>query len=212
MINNEYFSIGKKDKVHRKFVIKHYAGPVKYNSDQFVIKNKNTFEQMSRTFIESSNNEVLKKFDLNLLNCNIKKIKNKNAITLFKKQLEQLLDIIRSNKQHYIRTIKPNMISCPDNFDDEKVIEQFQYCGIVEAIRISRAGYPVRISREEFMNDFFYIFKHVGLDADIRLLMDCYKKNGKKYAVEDFQVGKTKVFIKQNVYDQFIEWKNDIIL
>lgn len=212
LIENENFFIEKKDVIKKKFNIKHYAGSVKYNSNNFVLKNKNTFEQLSRDFIANSDNSIIKNFNLDLLNCNVKKIKNRNSITLFKKQLESLLNIIRSNNQHYIRTIKPNMISKPDTFDTEKVIKQFQYCGIVEAIRISRAGYPIRIAHHDFLNDFYYLFRYLGFDVQIECFIDCFEKLFEiDYKIEDFQIGLEKVFMKQNIYNDLIKKKNNLL-
>ena len=56
-----------------------------------------------------------------------------------------------------------------------KVIKQFQYCGIVEAIRISRAGYPIRISHHDFLNDFYYLFRYLGFDVQIEYFINCFK-------------------------------------
>ena len=213
LIENENFFIEKKDVIKKKFNIKHYAGSVKYNSNNFVLKNKNTFEQLSRDFIASANNCIINNFNLDLLNCNIKKIKNRNSITLFKKQLENLLNIIQSNNQHYIRTIKPNMISKPDTFNAEKVIKQFQYCGIVEAIRISRSGYPIRISHHDFLNDFYYLFKYLGFSVQIDCFIDCFEKLFQiDYKIEDFQIGTEKMFMKQNIYNNLIKKKNDVLM
>ena len=67
------------------------------------------------------------------------------------------------------------MISKPDTFNTEKVIKQFQYCGIVEMIRISN-GYPIRISHHDFLNDFYYLFKYLGFNVQIDCFIDCFEE------------------------------------
>ena len=41
------------------------------------------------------------------------------------------------------------MMKILSNFNNERVIEQLKYCGIMEAIKISKAGYPVRIKLKD---------------------------------------------------------------
>jgi myosin-5 len=43
-----------------------------------------------------------------------------------------------------VRCLKPNDELAPDNFDPKQIVEQLRYCGVLEAVRVSRAGYPTR--------------------------------------------------------------------
>ncbi|OXB64875.1 hypothetical protein ASZ78_009756 [Callipepla squamata] len=67
-----------------------------------------------------------------------------------KSSLENLMHILNSTKPHYIRCIKPNADCKAMTFRKEEVLSQLQACGIVEAITISAAGFPIRISFQSF--------------------------------------------------------------
>lgn len=43
-----------------------------------------------------------------------------------------------------VRCLKPNDELAPDSFDPKQIVEQLRYCGVLEAVRVSRAGYPTR--------------------------------------------------------------------
>lgn len=87
----------------------------------------------------------------------------------FRQQLQDLLSQIRATAPHFVRCIKPN----PKNqafvpvtragrgrqeqkpwLERPAVAEQLRYQGVLEAIRVARAGYPVRFPHAEFVRDF----------------------------------------------------------
>ena len=70
--------------------------------------------------------------------------------TQFKAQLSTLISKIQSTKPHYIRCIKPNDLNTPDNLDRLRTTEQLRYGGVLEAVRVARSGFPVRLSHEDF--------------------------------------------------------------
>ena len=53
---------------------------------------------------------------------------------------------------YFIRCIKPNKTKVPLEFDDHMVMEQLRYSGMLETIRIRRAGYPVRLTFADFID------------------------------------------------------------
>lgn len=48
-------------------------------------------------------------------------------------------------RPHYIRCIKPNDNAEPDEVNRVRVMEQLRYGGVLEAVRVARSGYPVRL-------------------------------------------------------------------
>ena len=70
--------------------------------------------------------------------------------TQFKAQLASLIKKIQSTKPHYIRCIKPNDLNAPDSLDRLRTTEQLRYGGVLEAVRVARSGFPVRLSHEDF--------------------------------------------------------------
>ena len=68
----------------------------------------------------------------------------------FKEQLANLMDKIYSTSPHYIRCLKPNDENIPDSFDRLRTTEQLRYGGVLEAVRVARSGFPVRLSHVDF--------------------------------------------------------------
>ena len=70
--------------------------------------------------------------------------------TQFKEQLGSLMTKIYSTTPHYIRCLKPNDANEPDNFHRIRTTEQLRYGGVLEAVRVARSGFPVRLSHADF--------------------------------------------------------------
>lgn len=65
-------------------------------------------------------------------------------------QLFQLMEQLENTTPHFIRCIKSNTKKIPGVFEKDLVLQQLQCCGILEVVRISRAGYPTRITHQDF--------------------------------------------------------------
>jgi len=98
---------------------------------------------------------------------------------------------------YFVRCVKPNKNKSSDEFDVDLVLAQLRYSGMLETIRIRRAGYPVRIAYKDF------VFRY-------KVLLDRAKETDIKKATqlimtktwpgkEDYQMGKTKLFMRNNV-------------
>src|SRR5690606_13800778 len=66
----------------------------------------------------------------------------------FKESLHSLMEKIYSNKPHYIRCIKPNDENVPEKFWRARIAEQLRYGGVLEAVRVSRSGFPIRLKHD----------------------------------------------------------------
>lgn len=107
----------------------------------------------------------------------------------------------------YIRTIKPNMLKKPNQFDTSLVLQQLVYSGAFEAIRIRKSGFPFRQEHKEFLQRYRCCLEK----ADISGLNQKFSKEGLKAAItyltqhltpplqpQQFQIGKTKVFLRMS--------------
>ena len=74
--------------------------------------------------------------------------------TQFKHQLHELLDVLETTKPHYVRCIKPNDTNAPGAFTRTRVVEQLRSGGVLEAVRVARAGFPIRLGHAEFLNKY----------------------------------------------------------
>ncbi|KAF4362573.1 hypothetical protein F8388_011400 [Cannabis sativa] len=64
-----------------------------------------------------------------------------------------MLETLSVTEPHYIRCVKPNNLLKPSIFENSNILQQL-HCGVMEAIRISCAGYPTRKPFREFVGRF----------------------------------------------------------
>ncbi|KAI5411752.1 hypothetical protein KIW84_056716 [Lathyrus oleraceus] len=83
-----------------------------------------------------------------------KSTKFSSIATQFKQQLQSLLETLSATEPHYIRCVKPNNLLKPGIFENNDVLQQLRCGGVMEAIRISCAGYPTRKNFDEFVQRF----------------------------------------------------------
>jgi len=69
-------------------------------------------------------------------------------------QLSHLLQKIDTTGPHYIRCLKPNDKAQPNLLIPKRLAEQLRYGGVLEAVRVARSGYPVRLIHDEFFERF----------------------------------------------------------
>ncbi|GFS39336.1 myosin [Actinidia rufa] len=112
----------------------------------------------------------------------------------FKQQLQALMETLNSTEPHYIRCVKPNSLNRPLIFENKSILHQLRCGGVLEAVRISLAGYPTRKTYHEFVDRF-------GLIA-LEVMDESYdektttEKILQKLKLENYQMGKTKVFLR----------------
>ncbi|XP_005056677.1 PREDICTED: unconventional myosin-XIX [Ficedula albicollis] len=158
-----------RDKFSKKpnFIISHYAGKVCYQLAAMVEKNKDAVPPELVHVLQNSKDPLLQKlFPVTEKNQNNTKTQNRAAVVTvvskFKSSLEHLMEILSRTTPHYIRCIKPNADCQAMTFRREEVLSQLQACGIVEAITISAAGFPVRIPFQSFTERYELLRKSWG--------------------------------------------------
>ena len=143
------------------FSIRHYAGPVEYESAGFLEKNKDELPKGINELLRSSQNGFLQHLESVLdphQSTTSDDIRGKQSslkrITVggqFSSQLQELRMRIDTTSPHYIRCLKPNNALEPDNFDSAVIADQLRCAGILEAVRVSRVGYPQRYLHKTFV-------------------------------------------------------------
>jgi myosin-1 len=179
-----------------EFQLRHYAGDVKYNVDGFLDKNNDLlFRDLKEAMSESSNGIVKRLFPkAEFLNS---KKRPDTAITGFKNSLNNLMDILVSKEPSYIRCIKPNDIQGPNSFDKEIIRHQVKYLGLMENLRVRRAGFAYRRDYEAFLKRYKCLSKKTwpnwqgsAKDGVQTLVKDL------NYGPDDYRMGNTKIFIR----------------
>ncbi|CAH0548019.1 unnamed protein product [Brassicogethes aeneus] len=196
-----------------EFLIIHYAGHVTYNVKTFIEKNNDLlFRDLKEAMSNSSNsilNTVFTKSEV------LNKKRPDTAITKFKNSLNNLMGILRDKEPAYIRCIKPNDIKKSGMFDEDLVKHQVRYLGLMENLRVRRAGFAYRRVYEQFLHRYKCLSEETWPN---------YRKGSAKDGVQalvkslgytdgDYQMGKTKIFIRHpktlfDTEDAFQERKN----
>jgi myosin V len=156
-----------------QFEIHHYAGYVEYSTDGFVEKNRDELHnELSIVLAGSASpfvsflSEFLIRDDAAKPNKLTEDSNPDNPTKMFRRtdsgtkratvggqfrsQLRGLRSKIDQTSPHYVRCLKPNDRLVPDYFDTGIVAEQLRCGGILEAIRVSRAGFPQHYPHAEF--------------------------------------------------------------
>ncbi|KAL0552671.1 hypothetical protein IC582_011789 [Cucumis melo] len=176
------------------FTIAHYAGEVLYQSDQFLDKNKDYVVPEHQDLLGASKCSFVAGLFPPLKEESAKSSKFSSIGSRFKLQLQQLMETLNSTEPHYIRCVKPNNLLKPAIFENVNIMQQLRCGGVLEAIRISCAGYPTRRAFFEFINR-FGILSQESLEGNYDEKTVC-KKILEKQGLKGFQIGKTKVFLR----------------
>ncbi|EDL44354.1 myosin PfM-C, putative [Plasmodium vivax] len=144
------------------FVIIHFAGKVTYNSSGFLEKNKDQLSADVQKVLLHSESEYTSSLFQKHLRRNVEKKRIQTVSSEFKEQLHQLMRRIKETEPHFIRCIKPNSQNVPDLFDRISVNEQLKYGGVLQAIKVSRSGYPVRLTHTDCVRDYSVLLPKEG--------------------------------------------------
>ncbi|EGC40078.1 class VII unconventional myosin [Dictyostelium purpureum] len=201
------------------FVVKHYAGEVAYDTSGFLDKNKDTVSDDLLGLLQGCKN----KFIVDLFtppkesgddDDKQRGTKKTTAGMQFKTQLQSLINILSATQPHYVRCIKPNSTKEPSAFDHELIQAQLRYAGMMETIRIRKLGYPIRHGHKEF-RDRYLILDYRARSADHR--QTCaglinLLNSAPGIDKEEWQLGHTKVFIRDKQYHQLEEMRKQKLL
>lgn len=160
---NNRFLASRIQQVKSIFCIRHFAGVVEYRAEtNFMEKNKDEIPLTAKNLFETAPNELVRdaygvqKRDIEGRAPDPAKAKpgrrpaSKTVGQQFKEQLSSLIASVEKTDPHYIRCLKPNDAAKPKMLTRKRLTEQLRYGGVLEAVRVARAGYPVRLYHDVF--------------------------------------------------------------
>ena len=204
------------------FVITHYAGPVVYCADRWLEKNRGALGQDVVSLLAGSSNMfVAKAFAVQ------NKDKKATVGYLYRASLRSLSDTMAATNQHYIRCLKPNMLKKSDLFHGDVLTRQLQYTGCGAVVAVQRSGYPVSMPQREFIRMYHCITlgTKTNISGDTKQqveklltlaqsLSEDHKGKppwmDKNFGQPPVQLGKTKVFMKDEVVKALEIPKRDV--
>lgn len=175
------------------FTINHYAGDVTYQADYFLDKNKDYVVAEHQALLNSSRCSFVANLFPPLPEESSKQSKFSSIGTRFKQQLQALMETLSTTEPHYIRCVKPNTVLKPGIFENDNVLNQLRCGGVLEAIRISCAGYPTKRTFDEFIDRFGVLAPELVDSSDEKTACAALCD---KMGLKGYQIGKTKVFLR----------------
>ncbi|KAF6120503.1 myosin IA [Phyllostomus discolor] len=179
------------------FRICHYAGKVTYNVNSFIDKNNDLlFRDLSQAMWKARHPLLQSLFPEG----DPKQASRKRPPTAgaqFKSSVAILMKNLYSKNPNYIRCIKPNEHQQRGQFSWELVATQAQYLGLLENVRVRRAGYAFRQVYGPFLERFRLLSRSTwprwnGGDREgVEKILGELSVSSKEVTF-----GKTKIFIK----------------
>ncbi|XP_069792176.1 unconventional myosin-X-like isoform X2 [Narcine bancroftii] len=192
-----------------QFGIRHYAGEVMYDVHGFLERNRDTFRDDILNLLKDSRLDFI--YDIfervycwnngeDTLKVGTQRRKP-TVSSQFRDSLHSLMSTLSSCNPFFIRCIKPNMDKVALRFDKGVVQNQLCYSGMLETVKIRRAGFPIRRPFPEFYLRYKMLLKSQKVPEDWKsrcqvLLAQC---NG---CDSLWRLGKTKVFLKEALEQQ----------
>lgn len=193
---------------HNCFRIQHYAGKVLYRVEGFVDKNNDLLYRDLSQAMYKANHSLIK---LIFPEGNPAKVNLKRPPTAgfqFRASVGTLMKNLLTKNPNYIRCIKPNDKKAAHIFTDSLVCHQVRYLGLMENVRVRRAGYAFRQAYEPCLERYKMLCKQTwphwkgpareGVEV---LLSDL------QVPAEEFAYGRSKIFIRNPRTLFFLEEK-----
>ncbi|XP_048612636.1 myosin-1 isoform X1 [Brassica napus] len=189
------------------FTVVHYAGEVTYDTTGFLEKNRDLLHLDSIQLLSSCSCHLPRAFASSMLIQSEKPVvgplykaggadsQRLSVATKFKGQLFQLMQRLGNTTPHFIRCIKPNNVQSPGLYEQGLVLQQLRCCGVLEVVRISRSGFPTRVSHQKFARRYGFLLVENIADKD-PLSVSVAILHQFNILPEMYQVGYTKLFFR----------------
>ncbi|XP_029309777.1 unconventional myosin-IXb isoform X2 [Cottoperca gobio] len=123
-----------------------------------------------------------------------RKTKPPTASAQFQASLGKLMETIEKAEPFFIFCVRSNAEKKELHFDDELVLRQIKYTGILQMVHIQKSGYSAKYTFKEFVKKFRMLLpKGAAVTPEhIAELFEWMELDKSSY-----QIGKTKVFLKE---------------
>lgn len=171
--DNTRYSATKMQQAKGIFCVRHFAGNVAYTAEtNFLEKNRDEIPLTAKSLFEEDSSDLIKEiYDVQVLasedtsaSAKSGPAKSKTVSQQFKAQLTSLIEMIETTDPHYIRCLKPNDAAKPKLMTRKRLTEQLRYGGVLEAVRVARMGYPVRMDHTGFFKRYRMLLPSIGED------------------------------------------------
>ncbi|XP_027878368.1 unconventional myosin-Ib isoform X4 [Xiphophorus couchianus] len=193
---------------HNCFRIQHYAGKVLYRVEGFVDKNNDLlYRDLSQAMYKANHSLIKQLFpEGNPVKVNLKR--PPTAGFQIKASVGTLMSNLQTKNPNYIRCIKPNDKKASHIFNESLVCHQARYLGLMENVRVRRAGYAFRQAYEPCLERYKMLCKNTWphwkgpARQGVEVLM-----TNLQVPAEEYSYGRSKIFIRNPRTLFFLEEK-----
>ena len=194
-----------------QFAVVHYAGSVVYETTSFCTKNTDCIpNDLTECALLSTNailqSEFVRNSDVSSSLSRSPKGRVRSAVSVaskFRSQLQGLMRTIEGTRTRYIRCIKPNHERIPRLIDLLSTLQQLQCAGVCEAVAVSRAAYPNRMTHDTVFGRYSCLSSaHYSFDGNIDMLQNLVRDIlndfsptiETKKSLKSYAIGRTRVY------------------
>ncbi|CAG8531984.1 6454_t:CDS:10 [Acaulospora morrowiae] len=196
------------------FILQHYAAKVEYRTEGWLNKNKDPLNEnvthllaySSEAYISSLFSDYLGDLVDNGKKNRVKRGAFRTVGRRHKEQLHSLMQKLYSTHPHFVRCIVPNNEKKPGKIQVPLVLDQLRCNGVLEGIRICRAGFPNRLGFIEFRQRYEILSPGIipagfmdGREAAQKLL-EAFNLESTQY-----RIGLSKIFFRAGVLAELEE-------
>ncbi|XP_064209608.1 unconventional myosin-Ih [Anguilla rostrata] len=178
-----------------EFRLLHYAGEVTYCVIGFIDKNNDLLYRNIKDVMRQSKNAIVRHCFASAEPDSRKR--PETVATQFKNSLTRLAEHLMCKEAWYVRCLKSNEAKEPGRFDEALVRHQVKYLGLMEHLRVRRAGFAYRRRYENFLQrykplcpDTWPHWRGVPADGVEKLVRHL------GYGPDEYKMGRTKIFIR----------------
>ena len=129
---------------------------------------------------------------------------------MFRNSLCDLMEKMLSCTPHFIRCIKPNQRSFPGEVEQNFIERQLRSTGVLETVRIRQTGYSFRPDFSTFLRNYGHlVFPYT---SNPQASKENCSKVLNRLGIDDWMMGKTKVFLKYYHSTQLDKLKEDQLM
>uniref|UniRef100_A0A673CZI7 Myosin IXAa n=1 Tax=Sphaeramia orbicularis TaxID=375764 RepID=A0A673CZI7_9TELE len=123
-----------------------------------------------------------------------KKKKPPSISAQFQASLNKLMETLGQSEPYFVKCIRSNAEKLPLRFNDNLVLRQLRYTGMLETVRIRQSGYNIKYSFKDFIHH-FHVLLPESASATKGSIQECLDQLD--LAPDGYQVGKTMVFLRE---------------
>nr|XP_046249649.1 unconventional myosin-IXAa isoform X4 [Scatophagus argus] len=123
-----------------------------------------------------------------------KKKKPPSISAQFQASLNKLMETLGQSEPYFVKCIRSNAEKLPLRFNDNLVLRQLRYTGMLETVRIRQSGYNIKYSFKDFVRHFRVLLPE-GTSATRESIQQCLDQLDLQ--PDGNQVGKTMVFLRE---------------